>query len=96
MNAKSLVALGLILIPMSHTLSLSSPSEAQIDHVVALSNAWQMGADLWTDEMRTEYANDPLNLLVTIASLNRQKSDSTPLLGYLHISLGDATLLPGK
>ena len=52
------------------------PSEAQIDHVVALSNAWQMGADLWTDEMRTEYANDPLNLLVTIASLNRQKSDS--------------------
>ena len=52
------------------------PSEAQIDHVVALSNAWQMGADLWTDEMRTEFANDPLNLLVTIASLNRQKSDS--------------------
>lgn len=52
------------------------PSEAQIDHVVALSNAWQMGADLWTDEMRTEFANDPLNLIVTVASLNRQKSDS--------------------
>ena len=52
------------------------PSEAQIDHVVALSNAWQMGADLWTDEMRTEFANDPLNLIVTVASLNRHKSDS--------------------
>lgn len=52
------------------------PSEAQIDHVVALSNAWQMGADLWTDETRTEFANDPLNLIVTVASLNRQKSDS--------------------
>ena len=52
------------------------PSEAQIDHVVALSNAWQMGADLWTAEMRTEFANDPLNLIVTVASLNRQKSDS--------------------
>lgn len=52
------------------------PSEAQIDHVVALSNAWQMGADLWTDQMRTEFANDPLNLIVTVASLNRQKSDS--------------------
>jgi hypothetical protein len=52
------------------------PSEAQIDHVVALSNAWQMGADFWTDEMRTEFANDPLNLIVTVASLNRQKSDS--------------------
>jgi hypothetical protein len=35
-----------------------------------------MGADLWTDEMRTEFANDPLNLIVTVASLNRQKSDS--------------------
>lgn len=52
------------------------PSEAQIDHVVALSNAWQMGADLWSDQKRTEFANDPLNLLVTVASLNRQKSDS--------------------
>ena len=52
------------------------PSEAQIDHVVSLSNAWQMGADLWTAEMRTEFANDPLNLIVTVASLNRQKSDS--------------------
>jgi len=52
------------------------PSEAQIDHVVALSNAWQMGADLWTAEIRTEFANDPLNLIVTVASLNRQKSDS--------------------
>lgn len=52
------------------------PSEAQIDHVVALSNAWQMGADLWTAKMRTEFANDPLNLIVTVASLNRQKSDS--------------------
>lgn len=52
------------------------PSGAQIDHVVALSNAWQMGADLWTDEKRTEFANDPINLLVTVASLNAQKSDS--------------------
>ena len=53
-----------------------APSGAQIDHVVALKNAWQMGADLWTDQMRVEFANDPLNLRVTIASLNRQKSDS--------------------
>jgi hypothetical protein len=44
--------------------------------VVALSNAWQMGADLWTEDIRTEFANDPLNLIVTVASLNRQKSDS--------------------
>jgi hypothetical protein len=35
-----------------------------------------MGADQWSDDMRVEFANDPLNLRVTIASLNQQKSDS--------------------
>jgi hypothetical protein len=53
-----------------------APIGAQIDHVVSLKNAWQMGADQWTDQMRFEFANDPLNLRVTIASLNQQKSDS--------------------
>jgi hypothetical protein len=53
-----------------------APIGAQIDHVVSLKNAWQMGADQWTDQMRVEFANDPLNLRVTIASLNQQKSDS--------------------
>lgn len=53
-----------------------APSGAQVDHVVSLKNAWQMGADMWTDQMRVEFANDPLNLRVTIASLNQQKSDS--------------------
>ncbi|MEY3605979.1 MAG: hypothetical protein RL289_159 [Actinomycetota bacterium] len=53
-----------------------APSGAQIDHVVSLKNAWQMGADQWSEEMRVEFANDPLNLRVTIASLNQQKSDS--------------------
>ena len=53
-----------------------APSGAQVDHVVSLKNAWEMGADMWDDQMRVEYANDPLNLRVTIASLNQQKSDS--------------------
>lgn len=53
-----------------------APSGAQIDHVVSLKNAWQMGADQWDDQKRVEFANDPLNLRVTIASLNQQKSDS--------------------
>ena len=53
-----------------------APSGVHIDHVVSLKNAWQMGADKWSDDMRVEFANDPLNLKVTIASLNQQKSDS--------------------
>lgn len=54
----------------------SAPSTAQIDHVVSLKNAWQMGADQWAQSDREAFANDPLNLRVTVASLNRQKSDS--------------------
>ena len=47
----------------------------QIDHVVALSNAWQTGifkSDLAT---RKNFANDPLNLLAVKGSLNSQKGD---------------------
>ena len=47
----------------------------QIDHVVALSNAWQTGAFKLSIEKRTEFANDPLNLLAVDGPLNEQKSD---------------------
>ena len=47
----------------------------QIDHVVALSNAWQTGAFKLTVEQRTALANDPLNLFAVKGSLNQQKSD---------------------
>lgn len=47
----------------------------QIDHVVALSDAWQKGAQGLTSEKRYELATDPLNLLAVDASANQQKSD---------------------
>lgn len=47
----------------------------QIDHVVALSNAWQTGAFQMTLAARTQFANDPLNLLAVKGSLNTQKGD---------------------
>ena len=51
-------------------------SEVDIDHVVALSDAWQKGAQSWPFAKRVAFANDPLNLLAADASLNRQKGDS--------------------
>lgn len=51
-------------------------SAVQIDHVVALSDAWQKGAQNLSPEKRTELANDPLNLLAVDGSANQQKSDS--------------------
>ncbi|NEM05036.1 GmrSD restriction endonuclease domain-containing protein [Geodermatophilus normandii] len=52
-------------------------SEAvQIDHVVPLSDAWQKGAQQWDADRRTEFANDPLNLLAVDGPLNQSKGDS--------------------
>ena len=50
-------------------------SKIQIDHVVALSDAWQKGAQYMSKEKRTEIATDPLNLLAVDGEANKQKSD---------------------
>ncbi|OIQ80431.1 excalibur calcium-binding domain protein [mine drainage metagenome] len=47
----------------------------QIDHVVALSDAWQKGAQSWDGSRRTAFANDPMNLLAVDGPLNMQKGD---------------------
>ena len=47
----------------------------QIDHVVALSDAWQKGAQQLTYEKRHELANDPLELIAVDGPANEQKSD---------------------
>ena len=52
-----------------------SSMEVQIDHVVALSNAWQTGAFKLTLVKRTEFANDPENLMAVQGRLNSQKGD---------------------
>jgi hypothetical protein len=57
------------------TRGVATSSEVQIDHVVALSNAWQTGAFKLTPEGRKQMANDPLNLLAVKGRLNSQKGD---------------------
>ena len=50
-------------------------SKIQIDHVVALSDAWQKGAQYMSYEVRNAIATDPLNLLAVDGPANEQKSD---------------------
>ncbi len=50
-------------------------SEVDVDHIVALSDAWQKGAATWPFAQRVAFANDPLNLEPIDAGANRQKSD---------------------
>lgn len=53
----------------------ATSSAVQIDHVVALSDAWQKGAQQWDAATRERFANDPANLLAVGGSANEQKSD---------------------
>lgn len=52
-----------------------SSAVIQIDHVVALSNAWQTGAQQLARTERIALANDPLELLAVDGPLNQAKGD---------------------
>jgi len=52
----------------------STSSKVQIDHVVALADAWQKGAQQLSTQERTDFANDPRNLLAVDGPTNQQKS----------------------
>jgi hypothetical protein len=54
---------------------VDTSSAVQIDHVVALSDAWQTGAQQLTADQRQQLANDPLELLAVDGPANQQKSD---------------------
>jgi len=78
--ADCVVQTGILLDPYSGEAidflrGVATSGEVQIDHVVALSNAWQTGAFKLSIERRTALANDPLNLLAVKGRLNSQKSD---------------------
>lgn len=49
--------------------------EVPVDHVVALSDAWQKGAQQWTAAEREQFANDLLELRATDVGTNSAKSD---------------------
>ncbi|MHA7223845.1 GmrSD restriction endonuclease domain-containing protein [Arthrobacter sp. RHLT1-20] len=53
----------------------ATSTAVQIDHVVALSDAWQKGAQQLTAAQRLSFANDPLNLLAVDGPANMKKSD---------------------
>lgn len=57
------------------------PTEMDIDHVVALKEAWDSGAWAWSDSRRRAYANDlsdPRPLIAVSAGVNRSKGDKDP------------------
>ncbi len=58
---------------LSFVRGVETSSQVQIDHVVALGDAWQKGAQGLDAGTRTAIANDPLNLLAVDGPLNGAK-----------------------
>lgn len=52
-------------------------SAVQIDHVVALENAWQSGAKNWSASQREQYGNDTYNLLAVDGPANQEKGSAS-------------------
>ena len=71
---------GVLFDPYTHTqVPLGSADHPlEVDHVIPLSAAWDLGAHAWEPEKRTRFANDPINLVVTSREANQDKSDSLP------------------
>lgn len=62
-------------------LTFTDPKQLDIDHRVALGNAFRTGGFAWDKQTRERYANDmsnPEHLVAVQASANRQKSDKAP------------------
>ncbi len=60
---------------VAFTRGAGTSDDIQIDHVVALSNAWQTGAQLLAPDRRVALANDPLELLAVSGAQNQAKAD---------------------
>jgi hypothetical protein len=61
--------------------STPRPEDLEIDHVVALAEAWESGARDWPAARRVQYANDldrPDALIAVTSSTNQSKSDRDP------------------
>ncbi|MET1064891.1 MAG: HNH endonuclease family protein [Arthrobacter sp.] len=61
---------------LSFRRGTESSKKVQIDHVVALGDAWQKGAQQLTAGQREHLANDPLNLIAVDGRANQDKSAS--------------------
>ena len=60
---------------ISFTRGQGTSEKVQIDHVVALSDAWQKGAQQLDAATREKIGNDPLNLIAVDGPTNGRKSD---------------------
>src|SRR6476660_4649868 len=62
-------------------MTTTNPADLEIDHVVALKEAWDSGAFAWDAARQAAYGNDLTDrrtLIAVAASSNQSKGDSDP------------------
>ncbi|WP_326547312.1 HNH endonuclease family protein [Mycolicibacterium sp. ND9-15] len=77
------VATGTLIDPYTNAVIAFTRGEktgaaVQIDHIVPLALAWDLGARNWPEELRVRFANDPANLLAVAGPANQDKGDGEP------------------
>lgn len=73
-----LVLAGNLRDPYSTDNAFVEASSVDVDHTVALADAWRSGAWSWSDAERRAFVNDRTNLVAAGASVNRSKGDRGP------------------
>ena len=73
-----------------------SSDQVQIDHVVALANAWRSGAWQWDATRRQEFANDPANLLAVDGNAIKIKAQAERISGFRRIVAIAVRMCSGK
>ena len=56
---------------------ITTAKDADIDHVVPLKHANDIGGESWSEDQKEQFANDPDNLIITNKTYNRQKGAKT-------------------
>ncbi len=59
--------------------TITRAADLDVDHVVPINHAWEIGASEWPMARRRAYYNDPDNLILVGLSENRRKGDKGPL-----------------
>lgn len=62
---------------IAFTRGVKTSTAVQIDHVVALENAWKSGASEWQSSQRVQFANDMYNLLAVDGPTNENKGSAS-------------------
>jgi len=54
------------------------PHDVEVDHILPVSAAWDLGAHRWDVATRERYYNDPRNLVAVSSKANQAKGDKLP------------------